>query len=82
MIIWAALEANRQKYHGVSQLHPLDDWVLVVSALLANGHTHGTVYVCTYVQTQYDEKWCEKTIGTILPPNGGRYCPRFWPIMR
>jgi hypothetical protein len=25
MIIWATLEANQQKYHGVSQLHPLDD---------------------------------------------------------
>jgi hypothetical protein len=25
MIIWAAPGANRLKYHGVSQLHPLDD---------------------------------------------------------
>jgi hypothetical protein len=25
MIIWAAPGANRRKYHGVSQLHPLDD---------------------------------------------------------
>jgi hypothetical protein len=25
MITWAALEAIQQKYHGVSQLHPLGD---------------------------------------------------------
>jgi hypothetical protein len=25
MIIWAALGADRRKYQGVSQLHPLDD---------------------------------------------------------
>ncbi len=56
MIIWAALGANWWKYHGVSQLHPLDDKVLGVPAFPANGHAHGTVYVCTYVQTQYTRK--------------------------
>ncbi len=40
--------------------------------MLANGHTHGTVYTRTYVRTQYDEKWHGKMIGTILPPNGGQ----------
>ncbi len=63
MSICAALVANRQKYHTVSQLHPLDDWFLGVSACLANGHTCGTVYVPTYVQTQYYERRCKKTIG-------------------
>ncbi len=58
--------------NGVSQLHPFDDQVFGVPALLANGHTHGTVYVCAHVQTQYDEKRRKKTIGTILPPNGGQ----------
>ncbi len=72
MILWAALGANQWKYHGVSQLHPLDDLVLRVSTLLATGHTRGAVYVCTYMQTQYDEKWSKKMIGTILPPNGGQ----------
>jgi hypothetical protein len=47
MIICAALGANRRKYHGVSQLHPLDDYVLGVPALLANGHAHGILYVRT-----------------------------------
>ncbi len=47
MIICAALGANRRKYHGVSQLHPLDDWVLGVPALLANGHAQGILYVRT-----------------------------------
>jgi hypothetical protein len=56
----------------VSQLHPLDDEVLRVPALLAKGHTCGNVYVPTDVQTQYDETRREKTIGTILPPNGGQ----------
>jgi hypothetical protein len=69
MIIWAALEAIRQKYHDVGQLHPLYDYVLGVPALLANGHTRDTVYVRRYVQAQYDEKWHDKMIGTILPPN-------------
>jgi hypothetical protein len=54
MIIWAALGANWLKY--VSQVRPLDDWVLGVPAFLANGHARGTVYVRTYVQTQYDKK--------------------------
>ncbi len=41
------------------------------SRLVGDGHTRGTIYVRTYVQTQYDEKQHEKTIGTILPPNIG-----------
>ncbi len=65
MIEWAALGANRWKYHGMSHLHLLDDQVLGVPALLVNGHTRGTVYICTYVPTQYDEKRREKTIGAI-----------------
>ncbi len=56
MIIWAASRANHQKYHGLSQLHPLDNEALGVPTLLANGHTHGTIYVRTYLQTQYDGK--------------------------
>jgi hypothetical protein len=47
MIICAALGVNRRKYHGVSQLHPLDDKVLEVPALLTNGHAHGILYVRT-----------------------------------
>jgi hypothetical protein len=70
MIIWDALGANQHKHHGVSQLHPLDDYVLGVPVWSANGHTHGTVYVRTY--TWYDEKQCKKTMGIILPPNGGQ----------
>jgi hypothetical protein len=51
MIIWAALGANQWKYHGVRQLHPLDDWFLRVPALLANGHAHGILYVRTSAGT-------------------------------
>ncbi len=51
MIICAALGANWCKYHNVSQLHPLDDYVLGVPALLANGHAHGTLYECTCIGT-------------------------------
>ena len=40
--------------------------------MLADGHTRGTIYVRSYVQTQYDEKRRKKTIGTILPQNSGQ----------
>ncbi len=49
MIICAALGVDRRQYHSVSQLHPLDEQVLGVPALLANGHAHGMLYVCTCI---------------------------------
>jgi hypothetical protein len=61
---------TRSKSTEILWCEPITSFGWLGSCLLANGHTHGTVYVSTYVRTQYDEKEHKKMTGTILPPNG------------
>ncbi len=75
IIICAALGENQRKYHCVSQLHPLDNQVLRVSAFLVNGQAHITVYICTYMGTHFDKKWCKKT---LRPGPMKRYRSKIW----
>ena len=48
---------------------PLDEPYFGVPTFFANGHAHGTFYICTYLQTQYDKKQHEKTIPAYSTSN-------------
>ncbi len=59
-------------------------WLGSSSSRLVGKWTYlGTVYISTYMQTQYNEKWCKKTNSAIWLPNGGwKFFPQFWLIKK